>query len=66
MHYCLFCRFFPSGLQAAQHTPFVPAEAGTQGQALKSLKAWVPASAGTNGEGGFAGTTGEEVLARTR
>src|SRR5262249_7482481 len=32
------------------HIPFVPAEAGTQGQALRCLKVWVPASAGTNGD----------------
>ena len=38
----LFCQNTP-------HSPFVPAEAGTQGQALQRLQVWVPASAGTNG-----------------
>jgi hypothetical protein len=32
-------------------SPFAPAQAGAQGQALERLQVWVPASAGTNGEG---------------
>src|SRR5262245_48572094 len=32
------------------HSPFVPAEAGSQGQAYKRLQDWVPGSAGTNGD----------------
>src|SRR5262249_923486 len=32
------------------HSPFVPAQAGTQGQIYGHCKDWVPASAGTNGD----------------
>src|SRR5204863_368184 len=35
-----------------QRTPFVPAEAGTQGNGHRPLPFWVPAFAGTNGEDG--------------
>src|SRR5215470_19795422 len=40
-----------SGFVLGQPSPFVPAEAGTQGQRRDSHHGlWVPASAGTNGE----------------
>ena len=39
-------------IRRLQHTPFVPAQAGTQSEKRKRIVfgPWVPAFAGTNGE----------------